>query len=64
MENTIKERKTKYPIADLEVNGSVTIEGLRNRIAVICSTYGKKTGKKFKTNKTESEGVFEVTRTA
>ena len=64
MENVTKEFKTKYPITELEVNQSVTIEGLRNRIAVICSTYGKKTGKKFATKKTDEESKFQVTRTA
>lgn len=64
MENVTKEFKTKYPITELEVNQSVTIEGLRNRIAVICSTYGKKAGKKFATKKTDEESKFQVTRTA
>lgn len=59
MENQL-EYRTKYPIGDLEVNGSVTIECLRNRIAVICSTYGKKTGKRFKTSK-DGEAI-KVTR--
>lgn len=52
----------KYPIKDLEVNQSITLQGLRNRIAVICSTYGKRAGKKFKVNKS-AENEFNVTRT-
>lgn len=52
----------KYPIKDLEVNQSITLQGLRNRIAVICSTYGKRAGKKFKTNKTQTENEFVITR--
>ena len=55
-------KETKYPIKDLEVNKSVTIQGLRNRIQVICSNYGKKHEKKFKVNKTENENEFNITR--
>lgn len=55
-------KETKYPIRELGLNESVTIQGLRNRIAVICHNYGKQSGKKFKVNKTELADSFKVTR--
>ena len=46
--------KTKYPFAELEVGQSCLIESTRNRVAAAVSTYGKKTGKKFKTSMSEN----------
>ena len=42
--------KTKYQFAELEIGQSCLIESTRNRVAAAVSTYGKKTGKKFKTS--------------